>query len=41
LWKRERIRVTQTTLFNPILLERGERWSENEHFSEEELEYGM
>jgi len=41
LWKRERIRVTQTTLFNPILLERGERWSENEQFSEEELEYGM
>jgi segregation and condensation protein A len=41
LWKRERIRVTQTTLFNPILLERGERWSENEQLSEEELEYGM
>ena len=41
LWKRERICVTQTHLFNPILLERGERWSENEHFSEEELEYGM
>ncbi len=40
LWKRERIRVTQTTLFNPILLERGERWSENEQLSEEELEYG-
>jgi segregation and condensation protein A len=41
LWKRERIRVTQTTLFNPILLERGERWSENGQLSEEELEYGM
>ena len=40
LWKRECIRVTQTTLFNPILLERGERWSENEQLSEEELEYG-
>jgi segregation and condensation protein A len=40
LWKRERIRVTQTTLFNPILLERGERWSENEQLGEEELEYG-
>src|SRR6266496_244115 len=40
LWKRERISVTQTSLFNPILLERGERWSENEQLSEEELEYG-
>ena len=40
LWKREGIRVTQTTLFDPILLERGERWSENEQLSEEELEYG-
>jgi segregation and condensation protein A len=40
LWKRERIRVIQTTLFDPILLERGERWSENEQLSEEELEYG-
>ena len=40
LWKRERIRVTQTSLFNPILLERGKRWSENEQLSEEELEYG-
>jgi segregation and condensation protein A len=41
LWKRERIRVTQTTLFDPILLERGERWSEDEQVSEEELEYGL
>ena len=40
LWKRERIRVTQTSLFNPILLERGARWSENEQLNEEELEYG-
>jgi segregation and condensation protein A len=40
LWKRERIRVTQTALFDPILLERGERWSENEQLIEEELEYG-
>jgi segregation and condensation protein A len=40
LWKRERIRVIQTTLFDPILLERGERWFENEQLSEEELEYG-
>ncbi len=41
LWKRERIRVIQTTLFDPILLERGERWSEDEQVSEEELEYGL
>jgi segregation and condensation protein A len=41
LWKREGICVTQTHLFNPILLERGERWSEHEQFSEEELEYGL
>ena len=40
LWKREGIHVTQTTLCDPILLERGERWSENEQLSEEELEYG-
>jgi segregation and condensation protein A len=40
LWKRERICVTQTTLFNPILLERGERWSETGQLSEDELEYG-
>ncbi len=40
LWKRERICVKQTTLFNPILLERGERWSETGQVSEEELEYG-
>ena len=40
LWKRERICVTQTTLFQPILLERGERWPETEQLSEEELEYG-
>lgn len=39
LWKRERIRVTQTTLFEPILLERGERWSEDGQLTEEELEY--
>ncbi len=40
LWKRERIRVTQKTLFDSILLERGELWSEDEQLSEEELEYG-
>jgi segregation and condensation protein A len=39
LWKRERIRVTQETLFEPILLERGERWTEDEQFTEEELEF--
>ena len=41
LWKRECIRVTQIMLFDPILLERGERWSEDEQVSEEELEYGL
>jgi segregation and condensation protein A len=40
LWKRERICVRQTTLFSPILLERGEHWAETEQVSEEELEYG-
>jgi segregation and condensation protein A len=39
LWKRERVCVTQTTLFNPILLQRGERWSETGQLSEEELDY--
>src|SRR6266516_5374701 len=39
LWKRERICVKQTTLFSPILLERGNRWNETEQVSEEELEY--
>jgi segregation and condensation protein A len=41
LWKRERICVKQHTLFSPILLERGEHWTETEQVSEEELEYGM
>jgi segregation and condensation protein A len=40
LWKRERIRVKQTSLFSPILLERGERWNETGQLREEELEYG-
>ncbi len=40
LWKRERICVKQTTLFSPILLEHGERWTETGQVSEEELEYG-
>jgi segregation and condensation protein A len=39
LWKRERICVKQTTLFSPILLERGERWSETGQVNEEEWEY--
>ena len=29
LWKHARITVTQTTLFNPIVLERGERWQDD------------
>ena len=43
LWKRERIAVKQTTLFSPIVLDRGERWSEEEQVqvSEEEMEYGV
>ncbi len=41
LWKRDRIRVTQATLFEPILLERGERWSEDEQLTEDELEYSL
>ena len=39
LWKRERIRVTQATLFEPILLERGERWAEDEQLTEDDLEF--
>jgi len=41
LWKRERICVKQTTLFGPILLERGERWTPDEQVSEEEVEYSV
>ncbi len=41
LWKRECIHVKQTTLFSPIHLERGERWIEDVHVSEEEVEYGL
>lgn len=41
LWKRERICVKQTALFDPILLERGERWTPDEQLSEEEVEYSM
>ena len=31
LWKHARITVTQTTLFSPITLERGEKWEDNDH----------
>lgn len=31
LWKHERITVAQSSLFCPILLERGERWEDNNH----------
>src|SRR6266566_6563502 len=41
LWRRECIHVKQTTLFSPIHLERGERWIEDVHVSEEEVEYGL
>ena len=36
LWKWERINVTQNTLFGPIMLERGEHWSEQDHMNLEE-----
>ncbi len=39
LWKRELILVTQANLFEPILLERGGRWSEDEQLTEDELEF--
>ena len=39
LWKRERIAVKQTSLFSPIVLDRGEHWSEDEQVSEEDMEY--
>lgn len=40
MWKRERICVKQAHLFGPIVLERGERWGEEDKPYEEELEYG-
>ncbi len=36
LWKHARITVTQTTLFSPITLERGERWEDNEQIPVED-----
>ena len=36
LWKHERITVAQSSLFSPIMLERGERWQENEQIDVEE-----
>src|SRR5207248_2631825 len=38
LWKRGLICVFQTTFFNPILLDRVDRWSENDQLAEEKLE---
>ncbi len=40
LWKRQRICVKQTALFGPIILERGEDWTEDEQIAEEEVEDG-
>lgn len=36
LWKHARITVTQTELFGPIILERGERWEERDLIIEDE-----
>jgi segregation and condensation protein A len=36
LWKHARITVTQTTLFSPITLERGERWEDNDQIPVED-----
>lgn len=36
LWKHARITVTQTSLFNPITLERGERWEDNDQIPVED-----
>ncbi len=36
LWKHEHITVAQSSLFSPIMLERGERWEENEQIDVEE-----
>jgi segregation and condensation protein A len=38
LWKHTRITVTQNSLFSSILLERGERWEENDQIFVEEEE---
>jgi segregation and condensation protein A len=39
LWKRGRVCVQQAALFDPIILERGERWSEDDQVDEEEIEF--
>ena len=36
LWKHARITVAQSSLFSPIMLERGERWEDNEQLAVEE-----
>ncbi|HET9999688.1 MAG TPA: ScpA family protein [Ktedonobacteraceae bacterium] len=36
LWKHARITVAQSSLFSPIVLERGERWEDNEQLAVEE-----
>ena len=38
MWKRQRLCVTQTALFSPITLERGEHWSEDDQADGEEFE---
>ena len=38
MWKRQRICVTQTTLFSPIILARGEHWSDDDQVDDEEVE---
>lgn len=37
-WKRQRICVTQTTLFSPIILARGEHWSDDDQADDGEFE---
>lgn len=36
LWKHARVAVTQTALFSPILLERGEQWEDNDQIDFED-----
>lgn len=39
LWKRGRVCVQQAALFDPIILERGEHWSEDDQVDDEEIEF--
>jgi len=39
LWKRSHITVAQSTLFSPIILERGEKWSEDTKLASESEEW--